>query len=148
VGGEVFFEGGVGIAAAHAGNEGANASRGLEEFRFFFDGETDEHGARGGCRRVGHGLLGRDEGRLGNARGFGLAQLAVGGHGEERPGVAIHVVFEVENFRKTCAGDLVFGPGAVGVLGVDEVANAAQEAFAIWIAKSAEVQRPMMAQAV
>src|ERR1019366_7769818 len=44
---------------------------------------------------------------------LGAKQLAVARHGQQRPTVPIHVVFEVVDLREPRAGRLVFRPGAI-----------------------------------
>ena len=58
---------------------------------------------------------------------FPFADLPVGAEREQRPGVAIHVVFQVKHFRKTGAGRLVLGPRAVEILRAAEILDAAFE---------------------
>src|SRR5450755_1259708 len=69
---------------------------------------------------------------MGNGRAvlFGrgvFADLPVGGEREQRPGVAIHVVFQVKHFRETGAGGLGFRPRAVRILCLHEIFDAALE---------------------
>ena len=69
----------------------------------------------------------------------GLAEeIAIGGQGQEGPTVAIHVVLQVEDARETGAGRFRFGPGAVGVLGANEVGHAGLDAGAVGVAEGAE----------
>ena len=52
--------------------------------------------------------------------------------------VPIHVVFQVKDLRETGAGGFVFGPGTVGVLGVNKILDAATKGFGVGVAEGAE----------
>jgi hypothetical protein len=67
-----------------------------------------------------------------------LEDFGVSGEGEEGPGVTVHVVFEVEDFGEAGAGGFEFGPGAVGVLGAEEVMETVEEAGTGRIVEGAE----------
>src|SRR5665213_271666 len=60
-------------------------------------------------------------------RGGAFRNLLVSGEREQRPGVAIDVVFQIKNFRKTGAGRLGFRPRTVRILSLHEIFNAAFE---------------------
>ena len=45
-----------------------------------------------------------------------VEDLPVGRQSQQRPGVPIHVVLEVEHSREAGAGGLMLGPGTVGIL--------------------------------
>ena len=75
------------------------------------------------CGYVGDGVFGEF-----------LTEFFVGAQGHEGPVVAIHVVAQVEDFGEAGAGGLGLGPGAVGVLGVEEVADAGLEGGAEGVA--------------
>src|ERR1035441_795559 len=64
--------------------------------------------------------------------------VAVSCHRQQRPTVAVHVVLEVEDFRKARAGGLVLSPGAVRVLRVNQILDAAPDARAMRIVERAE----------
>ena len=53
--------------------------------------------------------------------------FAIGRKREQRPGVAIDVIFQIENLRKTGAGDFAFRPGTIRVLRANQILEAAFE---------------------
>ena len=63
--------------------------------------------------------------------------IYVGGEGEEREILPIHIVLQVEDSGKTCAGDLRFVPRTVGLLCREEITQSALYARSIEIATSA-----------
>ena len=67
--------------------------------------------------------------------GGAFEDFAVRGEREQRPGVAIDVVFQVENLRETGAGGFLLGPGAVGVLRADQILDAAFERGIVRVAE-------------
>src|SRR5690242_622245 len=67
-----------------------------------------------------------------------VEQLAISGQSQQRPAIAIHIVFEVEDLGKTGAGDLVFSPGTVGILGANQILNAAAQAWQLRVIKRAK----------
>src|SRR6185369_10422878 len=54
------------------------------------------------------------------------------------PAIPVHIVLQVEDFWKAGAGDFVFGPGAIRVLGAGKVIDAAADAGTIGIVEGAE----------
>src|SRR2546429_2299973 len=67
-----------------------------------------------------------------------LQNVSIRRQREQRPGVAIHVVFQIENLRKTGAGRFLLGPGTVFVLRAGEILDAALQARTIRIVECAE----------
>ena len=63
--------------------------------------------------------------------------IYVGGKGEEREILPIHIVLQVEHSGETCAGDLRFAPGTIGLLCREEITQSALYAWSIEIATSA-----------
>src|ERR1041385_171940 len=65
-------------------------------------------------------------------------KLSIGGQSKERPTVPIHIVFQVEYFWKTSAGNLIFRPRAVGVLVAGKVFDSPFDAFPVRVIESAQ----------
>src|ERR1039457_385349 len=59
--------------------------------------------------------------------GGAFGNLFVSRQREQRPGVAIHVIFQIKHFRKTSAGGLGFRPRTVRILRLHEIFDAALE---------------------
>ena len=72
-----------------------------------------------------------------HASGESFQEFLVGGESQQRPGVAIHVVFQIKDFGEPGAGGFVFGPGTILVLGAHQVIDAAQDTGAIGIVEGA-----------
>lgn len=100
---------------------------------FVPDGERDQDRSLG--RHVGWVVWGLVQGIASLAT---CEEFLVGGEGEERPGIPVHVVLEVVDFWETGSGGGVLGPGAVGVLGFDEVLDAALDTGAMGVAEGEE----------
>src|SRR5262249_41101548 len=65
------------------------------------------------------------------------AVIDVGGEGEQREVLTVHVVLQIEHARKTGACDLLFGPRAVGFLRTEEKAQTSLNTWPIEIAARA-----------
>jgi hypothetical protein len=73
----------------------------------------------------------------------GVEQLLVSCQRQERPTVPVHVVLQIEHFRKAGAGDFILAPRAVGILGADQVVDAALDAGPMRVIERAQAhERP------
>src|SRR5438552_14725856 len=66
--------------------------------------------------------------------------IYVGGEGEEREILPVHVVLQIEHAGETGAGDLRFVPGTIGLLGRKKITQPALHAGSIEVATGTNAQ--------